>query len=77
MCGGFVGKAIGTVTDALGLTDTKAASKGYDAQAAEAQARKEAQTAENAAKAQRKKRAASTVLSSSADTEEKKNTLGG
>lgn len=77
MCGGFVGKAIGTVTDALGLTDTKAASKGYDAQAAEAQARKEAQTAENASKAQRKKRAASTVLSSSADTEEKKNTLGG
>ncbi|WP_180191063.1 hypothetical protein [Acinetobacter sp. YH01006] len=76
MCGGFVGKAISTVTDAIGLTDTKAASKGYDAQAAEAKARAEAQTAENAEIATRKKRKASEVLSSSSQ-DEKKNTLGG
>jgi hypothetical protein len=76
MCGGFVGKAISTVTDAIGLTDTKAASKGYDAQAAEAKARAEAQTAENAEIANRKKRKASEVLSSSSQ-DEKKNTLGG
>ena len=76
MCGGFVGKAISTVTDAIGLTDTKAASKGYDAQAAEAKARAEAQTAENEQVAQRKKRKASEVLSSASD-DEKKNTLGG
>lgn len=76
MCGGFVGKAISTVTDAIGLTDTKAASKGYDAQAAEAKARAEAQTVENAEIATRKKRKASEVLSSSSQ-DEKKNTLGG
>ncbi|QKT99773.1 hypothetical protein FOB20_14005 [Acinetobacter lwoffii] len=76
MCGGFVGKAISTVTDAIGLTDTKAASKGYDAQAAEAKARAEAQTAENEQVAQRKKRKASEVLSSSSQ-DEKKSTLGG
>lgn len=76
MCGGFVGKAIGGVTDFLGLTDTKAASKGYDAQAAEAKARAEAQTAENAEIATRKKRKASEVLSSASD-DEKKSTLGG
>ena len=45
MCGGFVGKAIGTVTDALGLTDTKAAAKGFDAEAAAQQAKNEAQRA--------------------------------
>lgn len=76
MCGGFVGKLVGKVTDAVGLTKTKEAEKGYDAQAAEAQAKREAQTAENTAKAQRKQRSASTVLSS-ALTEEKKTTLGG
>jgi len=76
MCGGFVGKAISTVTDAIGLTDTKSASKGFDAQAAETQAKREAQDAENNAAAQRKKRKASTVLSS-ATTDEKKTTLGG
>ena len=76
MCGGFVGKAISTVTDAIGLTDTKAASKGYDAQAAEAKARAEAQTAENEQVAQRKKRKASEVLSSASD-DENKSTLGG
>lgn len=76
MCGGFVGKAISTVTDAIGLTNTKAASKGYDAQAAEAKARAEAQTAENEQVAQRKKRKASEVLSSSSQ-DEKKSTLGG
>lgn len=76
MCGGFVGDLIGSVTDAVGLTNTKAASKGYDAQAAEAQAKREAQTAENTAKAQRKKRKASEVLSSTSD-DEKKTTLGG
>ena len=77
MCGGFVGKAISTVTDAIGLTDTKAASRGYDAQAAEAKARAEAQTAENAEIATRKKRKASEVLSSGSSQDEKKNTLGG
>lgn len=76
MCGGFVGKVVGTVTDALGLTDTKAAAKGFDAEAAAQQAKNEAQRAENDAKAQRKKRKASDVLSS-AVTDEKKNTLGG
>ena len=76
MCGGFVGKAIGTVTDALGLTDTKAAAKGFDADAAAQQAKNEAQLAENSSKAQRKKRKASDVLSS-VTTDEKKNTLGG
>ena len=76
MCGGFVGKTISTVTDSIGLTDTKSASKGFDAQAAETQAKREAQDAENNAAAQRKKRKASTVLSS-ATTDEKKTTLGG
>lgn len=76
MCGGFVGKAISGVTDFLGITDTKAASKGYDAQAAEAKARAEAQTAENEQIANRKKRKASEVLSSASD-DEKKSTLGG
>lgn len=76
MCGGFVGKAISTVTDAIGLTDTKAAAKGFDAEAAAQQAKKEAQLAENSSKAQRKKRNASDVLSS-VTTDEKKNTLGG
>lgn len=75
MCGGFVGKAIGTVTDALGLTDTKAAAKGFDAEAAEQQAKNEAQRAENDAKAQRKKRKASDVLPPAEDG--KKTTLGG
>jgi len=77
MCGGFVGKAISTVTDAIGLTDTKAAAKGYDAQAAEAKAKAAAQTAENAEIAARKKRKASEVLSSGSSQDEKKNTLGG
>lgn len=76
MCGGFVGKAIGSVTDALGLTDTKAASKGFDAEAAEKKAQAEAQQSANAAIAERKKRSASTVLSSATDTQ-KKTTLGG
>ena len=76
MCGGFVGKAISTVTDAIGLTDTKAASKGYDAQKADAEAKAKAQAAENEQIATRKKRKASEVLSSAAD-DEKKSTLGG
>ena len=75
MCGGFVGKAISTVTDAIGLTDTKAAAKGFDAEAAAQQAKNEAQRAENDAKAQRKKRKASDVLSPAEDG--KKTTLGG
>lgn len=75
MCGGSVGKVIGSVTDAIGLTDTKAASKGYDAQAAEAQAKRDAQTAVNEETQARKKRKASTVLSSVDD--DKKGTLGG
>lgn len=77
MCGGFVGKAISTVTDAIGLTDTKAASKGYDAQAADAKARAAAQQEQNAEVAARKKRKASEVLSSGSSQDEKKNTLGG
>ena len=76
MCGGSVGKVLSSVTDLVGLTDTKSASKGFDAQAAETQAKREAQDAENNAAAQRKKRKASTVLSS-ATTDEKKTTLGG
>lgn len=76
MCGGFVGKAISTVTDAIGLTDTKAASKGYDAQKADAEAKAKAQAAENEQIATRKKRKASEVLSSGSD-DEKKSTLGG
>lgn len=76
MCGGFVGKAIGSVTDAIGLTDTKAASKGFDAEAAEKKAQDEAQQSANASIAERKKRSASTVLSSATDTQ-KKTTLGG
>ena len=75
MCGGSVGKVIGSVTDAIGLTDTKAASKGYDTQAAEAQAKRDAQTAANEETQARKKRKASTVLSSVDD--DKKGTLGG
>lgn len=76
MCGGFIGKAISTVTDAIGLTDTKAASKGYDAQKADAEAKAKAQAAENEQIATRKKRKASEVLSSASD-DEKKSTLGG
>lgn len=76
MCGGFVGKTISTVTDAIGLTDTKAASKGYDAQKADAEAKAKAQAAENEQIATRKKRTASEVLSSASD-DEKKSTLGG
>mgnify|MGYP006926144801 CR=1 FL=1 len=76
MCGGFVGKAISTVTDAIGLTDTKAASKGYDAQKADAEAKAKAQQEQNAETAARKKRKASEVLSSVSD-DEKKSTLGG
>lgn len=76
MCGGFVGKAISTVTDAIGLTDTKAASKGYDAQKADAEAKAKAQQEQNAETAARKKRKASEVLSSATD-DEKKSTLGG
>ncbi|WP_407411612.1 hypothetical protein [Acinetobacter sp.] len=75
MCGGTIGKVISSVTDAVGLTDTKAASKGYDAQAADAEAKKKAQLSENEQVAARNKRRASTVLSSADD--QKKTTLGG
>lgn len=76
MCGGFIGKAISKVTDFVGLTDTKGAEKGYDAEAAEAKAKNEAQQAENQAKAQRSKRKASDVLVSTEDKQKPK-TLGG
>lgn len=76
MCGGFIGKAISKVTDAIGLTDTKKDSKGYDAEAAEAKAKSEAQLAENEAKALRNKRRASQVLAST-DENPKPKTLGG
>lgn len=76
MCGGGLGKVFSTVTDAIGLTSTKQASRGYDAQAAEIDAKNAAQDAQNQAQAQRKKRKASEVLSS-ADENQKKTTLGG
>ena len=76
MCGGFVGKVLSPITDALGLTDVKGASKGFDAAAAEKKAQAEAQQSANASIAERKKRSASTVLSSATDTQ-KKTTLGG
>lgn len=76
MCGGTVGKIFSSVTDAFGLTDTKGASKGFDAAAAEKKAQNEAQQSANASIAERKKRSASTVLSSATDTQ-KKTTLGG
>lgn len=76
MCGGFAGDLIGKVTDAVGLTNTNQASKGYDAQAAEQKAQREAQSVQNQAKAQRKKGKASEVLSST-DENQKKTTLGG
>ncbi|WP_151838177.1 MULTISPECIES: hypothetical protein [unclassified Acinetobacter] len=76
MCGGFVGKTLSTVTDAIGLTNTKQASQGYDAEAADAAAKDAAQGATNAAIAKRRKSSASTVLSSGTDTQ-KKTTLGG
>ncbi|RZG74824.1 hypothetical protein [Acinetobacter sp. WCHAc060025] len=76
MCGGIVGKLVGSVTDAVGLTNTKDASKGFDASAADAKAQREAQEAQNQAKAQRKKRKASEVLSSTEENQ-KQTTLGG
>ncbi|ENW00170.1 hypothetical protein F938_00814 [Acinetobacter bereziniae LMG 1003 = CIP 70.12] len=76
MCGGGLGKVFSTVTDAIGLTNTKQASQGYDAQAAETDAKNAAQEAQNQAKAQRKKRQASEVLTST-DQNQKKTTLGG
>lgn len=77
MCGGKVGSLFSSVTDMIGLTNTKDASQGFDAQAAETQAKREAQDAENNAAAQRKKRKASTVLSSATPDDQKKSTLGG
>ena len=76
MCGGTFNKIVSSVTDAIGLTDTKAASKGFDAAAAERKAQNDAQQSANASIAERKKRSASTVLSSATDTQ-KKTTLGG
>ena len=76
MCGGTFGKIIGGVTDAIGLTDTKEAAKGFDAAGAEKQAQREAQEAANQGAAQRKKRKASDVLGST-DEQPKKTTLGG
>ena len=76
MCGVSLGKLISSVTDAVGLTDTKKASKGFDASAADDQAKREAQEAQNQSVAQRKKRKASEVLSST-DENQKKTTLGG
>ncbi|ENX36320.1 hypothetical protein F889_00482 [Acinetobacter colistiniresistens] len=76
MCGGFVGKTLSTVTDAIGLTNTKADSKGFDAEGADLEAKRKAQEEANVSIAQRKKRKASEVLSSAQDNE-KKSTLGG
>ncbi|MCH7307818.1 hypothetical protein MMO38_06645 [Acinetobacter sp. NIPH 1852] len=76
MCGGGLGKIISSVTDAVGLTETKKAEKGFDAAAADKQARDQAQLDANTAVAERRKRNASTVLSSATDGQ-KKTTLGG
>lgn len=76
MCGGTIGKIISKVTDAVGLTDTKADSQGFDAEAADREAKRKAQEEANVATAQRKKRKASEVLSSTSE-DEKKITLGG
>lgn len=76
MCGGFFGKAISKVTDAIGLTDTKADSQGFDAEAADREAKRKAQEELNVATAQKRKRKASEVLAPASDTE-KKTTLGG
>lgn len=75
MCGGAVGKVIGSVTDAIGLTDTKKDSKGLDAEAAAKKAQDDATRAANDEIAARRKRTASTMLASAAP--EQKNTLGG
>lgn len=76
MCGGGFGKIISSVTDTLGLTETKKAEKGFDAEAADRQAKDQAQRDANTAVAERRKRNASTVLSSAVDGQ-KKTTLGG
>ncbi|ENW15618.1 hypothetical protein L313_2801 [Acinetobacter haemolyticus CIP 64.3 = MTCC 9819] len=76
MCGGSFGKIISSVTNAFGLTDTKADAKGFDAQAADSEAKRKAQEEANVSIAQRKKRKASEVLSSTSE-DDKKNTLGG
>lgn len=76
MCGGGLGKVLSSVTDLVGLTDTKGASQGVDAGAADAAAKNQAQLDANAAAAERRKRNASTVLASASDTQ-KKTTLGG
>ena len=76
MCGGGLGKIISSVTDMIGLTDTKGASKGFDAEAADAAAKNQAQLDANAATAERRNRNASTVLASATDNQ-KKTTLGG
>ncbi|MGI9673482.1 hypothetical protein [Acinetobacter baumannii] len=77
MCGGGLGKLISAATDMVGLTDTKGASKGFDAEAADAAAKNQAQLDANAATAERRKRNASTVLASATDNQKKKTTLGG
>ncbi|MEB3790131.1 hypothetical protein [Acinetobacter sp. IK40] len=64
------------MTDALGLTKTKQAAQGFDAEAADQAAKNAAQETENAAIAKRRQRSASTVLTSATDTQ-KKTTLGG
>lgn len=77
MCGGLIGSALSSVTDAIGLTDTKKAAKGFDVLGAEAKAKNDAQMSANESIAQRKKRTASTVLSSATTDNQKKDTLGG
>lgn len=76
MCGGGLGKIISSVTDTLGLTETKKAAQGFDAAAADRQAKDQAQRDANTAVAERRKRNASTVLASALDSQ-KKSTLGG
>lgn len=76
MCGGGLGKVFSSVTDALGLTKTKKAEKGFDVEAAAEDANNAGQATKNLEIAKRRQRSASTVLASSADTQ-KKTTLGG
>lgn len=76
MCGGTVSKMLSKVTNALGITDTKADSQGFDAEAADLEAKRKAAEESNLATAQRKKRKASDVLASAQD-DAKKSTLGG
>ena len=69
MCGGFIGKVTGL--------ENPLKQPSYDAEAEAAKAAAESTSKINKQKAQRKQRAASTVLASANDTQQAKTTLGG